>query len=85
MLTATLAKFFLVAYDVFTLHVLPEKESHPNQSTSGRNLEKITVITTTTLPHSRAVQAFAILNVLGRIHSHPRPHAARGPQDGDPL
>lgn len=45
MLTATLAKFFLVAYHAFTLHVLPVKALHHNQSLSGRNSEKmITVI-----------------------------------------
>lgn len=83
MLIAALAKFFLVAYDVFTLHVLTEKELHPNQSMSGRNSEKITV-TTTTLPHSKGVQTFGILNVLSHTHSHPRLQASHGPRDGHP-
>lgn len=52
-LTATLAKCFPVAYHAFTLHVLPVKALHHNQSLSGRNSEKmITVITMLkTIPH----------------------------------
>lgn len=50
MLTATLAKFFLVANDAFTLHVLPERAFHHNQSMSGRNSEKMLTVTTTTIP-----------------------------------
>lgn len=45
-LTATLAKFFLVAYDAFTLHVLPVKALHHNQSLSGRNSEKMITVRT---------------------------------------
>lgn len=45
MLTATLAKFFLVANDAFTLRVWPERALHHNQSMSGRNSEKTIIVT----------------------------------------
>lgn len=48
LLTATLAKFFLVANDAFTLRVLPKRTLHHHQCMSGRNSEKIKNSKTTT-------------------------------------
>lgn len=71
MLIATLAKFFLVADDAFTFHALPERALH-HQSMSGKNSEKIIVITTT-IPHlDLALNIYCKSTFLYRISFKPQ-------------
>lgn len=52
MFIATLAKFFLVANEVFSFHALPERALHHNHSMSVKNSEKMLIVMTTmTIPH----------------------------------